>query len=131
LDAQDNLKSALKYINFKVIKFDNDSSVGKTSRPNRFSSAVVNKNLLIKAARMEKVKQALGKNCRSLRIGIAGNVTNSDLLNDSESTAKTIYDCLKKWGESLDNLWSGRPGWYLRSKGVHRDLRLRFISVFF
>ncbi len=74
LDAQDNLKEALKFITYKVVGFDTESTLGKTARKDRFSAAVMKKNLLLKASKLEKVRQVNVENQRNLRIGIAGNI---------------------------------------------------------
>ncbi|PIY96741.1 MAG: hypothetical protein COY66_03200 [Candidatus Kerfeldbacteria bacterium CG_4_10_14_0_8_um_filter_42_10] len=74
LDAQDNLEAALKLVSYKVVKFDSDSSLGKTERKNRFSPAVLNKNLLIRNAKIKAIKGADLTNIRKLRIGLLGNV---------------------------------------------------------
>lgn len=78
LDAEDNLDEALQDINYKVIKFDTGSSFGKTLRKNRFSSAVLNKNLLIKAAKIEKVRRAMIENQKNLHLGIVGSSCDED-----------------------------------------------------
>lgn len=98
LDTQDNLREALNYVKFKVLKFDEDSSVGKTLRKNRFSSAVLNKNLLIKAARLERVRKATQENLRNLHIGIAGNSSEYYYYLDSpkkDNPGKEILSCLQ------------------------------------
>jgi len=79
LDAQDNLEAALRLVSYKVVKFDADSSLGKTARKNRFSPAVLNKNLLIRNAKIKAIKGTDLTNIRKLRIGLLGNVSaNSD-----------------------------------------------------
>ncbi|KKQ27359.1 MAG: D-alanine-D-alanine ligase-like protein [Candidatus Magasanikbacteria bacterium GW2011_GWC2_37_14] len=70
LDAQDNLKDALNYIKYKVVKFDEGSSLGKTSRRNRLSAAVITKNKLIKSAKIERLKRSTLEGQRNLHIGI-------------------------------------------------------------
>ncbi len=74
LDAQDNLKEARKYITYKVVGFDTESTLGKTARQNRLSAAVMNKQLLLKASKIEKVRHSSLENQRNLRIGIIGNL---------------------------------------------------------
>jgi len=74
LDAQDNLEIALKLIAFKVVKFDSDSHLGKTARKDRFSPAVLNKNLLVRAAKIEALKSIDANNLKKLKIGILGNI---------------------------------------------------------
>ena len=75
LDAQDNLKEALKHITYKVVGFDEESTIGKTSRKNSLSAAVVKKDQLLKAAKIEKVRRASRGDQRSLHIGIAANTS--------------------------------------------------------
>jgi len=85
LDAQDNLRHALNYIKYKVVKFDQQSALGKTSRKNRLSAAVLNKTALIQAARMEKVKRITTEDKRLLHIGIAVENLGSNLAPDQYS----------------------------------------------
>ncbi len=77
-DAQDKLKEALKYVKYEVAKFTADSSIGKTLRKNSFSYASLNTNLIVRAAKMEKIKKIKKEDQRSLQIGIAGNFNEDD-----------------------------------------------------
>ncbi len=72
LDAQDNLTDILSLIQYKIVKFHSDSSMGKTLRRSRFSSAVLNKDILLKAAKIAHIKRASKKNLKNLHIGILG-----------------------------------------------------------
>lgn len=74
LDADDNLEEILSSISYKVIKFDPESALGKTERKNRFSPAVLNKNLLIRTARIKAITQTDSRSLRQLRIGILANI---------------------------------------------------------
>ncbi|HAT03555.1 MAG TPA: hypothetical protein DCS29_02135 [Candidatus Magasanikbacteria bacterium] len=96
LDAQDNLRNALEKIHFKVVKFDSDSSVGKTLRKDRFSAAVLNKNLLLRAAKLEKVKRVSHGDQKGLHIGIAGNM--SEELNGDDPIGKVVVKTLRERG---------------------------------
>lgn len=101
LDAQDNLRDALNNITYRVVKFDTASSVGKTLRKDRFSSAVLNKNLLIQAAKIENIKKRIGKeNQRNLHIGIACNINQTDnpVEADLTSVGTNIQKTLEKLG---------------------------------
>ncbi|MEN9328428.1 MAG: hypothetical protein RI947_1236 [Candidatus Parcubacteria bacterium] len=73
LDSQDNLREALKYISYSVVKFDTTSALGKTSRKNRFSSAVLNKDILMRRAKLEHIRQFSPDNMQNLHIGVLGN----------------------------------------------------------
>lgn len=73
LDAQDNLREALSFIHYKVVEFAARSVVGKTSRQNSLSVAVLKKNQLLQASKIEKVRLTSLKDQRALRLGIAGN----------------------------------------------------------
>lgn len=96
LDAQDNLKKALAKVNFKVVKFDPDSFMGKTLRKDRFSAAVLNKDVLLRAARLEKVKRILHGGQKGLHIGIAGNM--AEETNGHDPIGKTVVKVLRERG---------------------------------
>lgn len=98
LDAQDNLKEALKLISYKVVKFDEESSVGKTSRQTRSSIAVLNQNLLLRAAKRAKVRRASIDNRRNLRIGIATNLSYAEQPSQRVQSAVFIEKELSKKG---------------------------------
>ena len=78
LDAEDNFNDISKKIQYEVARFQSTSSVGRTLRRNRFSEAVLNKNLLIKAAKMERVKMAAKADQKNLQIGLTGNAASGD-----------------------------------------------------
>lgn len=101
LDAQDNLRDALNYIKYKVVKFTEDSSLGKTSRKNRLSAAVLNRVALLKAVKLERVKRVTKENKRSLHVGIAVETSNDakeqpDMYSHVE--VQRIGDILKERG---------------------------------
>ncbi len=73
-DAQDNLKNALKYIKYEVVRFAPESSIGRTLRKNSFSYATFNTNLLVHAAKIEKIRMTDQSHQRNLHIGIACNL---------------------------------------------------------
>ncbi|MBI2990322.1 MAG: ATP-grasp domain-containing protein [Candidatus Magasanikbacteria bacterium] len=96
LDAQDNLKKTLERIHYKVVEFDEDSFMGKTLRKDRFSAAVLNKNLLLRAAKLEKVKRVFQGDQKKIHVGIAGNV--SEAHNNTEPLGKTVVKTLRARG---------------------------------
>ncbi len=101
LDAQDNLKEALSFINYQVAEFDEESFLGKTLRKNKFSAAVFNKNLLIQAAKIEKVKKVSLRDQRSLHIALVGNFySNIENLENSDfsSPVRNIRENLVRCG---------------------------------
>lgn len=98
-DARDKLKEALKYIKYEVAKFTQDSLIGKTLRKNSFSYASLNTEIIVKAAKMEKVKKIKREDQRSLHIGIVGNANeNEDILlaRSSFEISKNIIKALKE-----------------------------------
>jgi D-alanine-D-alanine ligase len=104
LDAEDNLKNILKYIKYEVVKFDPASSIGKTSRRNRFSLASMNKDLLNGMAKIEKIKRSLAEEQRNLHIGIACNIYQDDQLaveSDLTSIGRHIEETLKERGYKI------------------------------
>lgn len=101
-DAQDKLKEALKYIKYEVAKFTSDSSIGKTLRKNSFSCASLNTKIIVRAAKMEKIKKIKREDQRSLHIGIAGNFNeddnNNSVVNNESEISKVIAKTLKEKG---------------------------------
>ncbi|MFH1522854.1 MAG: ATP-grasp domain-containing protein [Patescibacteria group bacterium] len=73
IDAEDNLDYALKRIKYEIAKFDPASSIGKTSRKNRFSMAAININALKGAAKLEKIRLTTNQEQKKLHIGVACN----------------------------------------------------------
>ncbi|MBU1131061.1 ATP-grasp domain-containing protein [Patescibacteria group bacterium] len=101
LDAEDNLKEALKFINYSVAKFDTESAFGKTSRKNRFSSAVLRKNLVLKAAKIEQINRTAKQDLKNLRIGIGYNLYSEgaqEIQRELTTTALAIEQALKAKG---------------------------------
>ncbi|MEI6533113.1 MAG: ATP-grasp domain-containing protein [Candidatus Roizmanbacteria bacterium] len=98
-DAKDNLNDASKYISYNVVKFDTDSALGKTSRKNKFSSAVMNKNLLLKTAKIEHMRRLSSTNLHNLHIGVLeSNSIYVNAENSLETTGKSIAKALIKRG---------------------------------
>ncbi len=75
IDAQDNIRQMTKLVNFEVAKYNRDSFIGRTSRKNRFSTASLNKELLLRAAKKENLRRISTEDIRNLRIGIAFNAS--------------------------------------------------------
>lgn len=84
-DAQNNLKDALKEIKYEIVKFDAESSLGKTSRKSRFAPAVLTKDLLRGAAKIARVSGASRENQRNLHIGILSNQYEESNISAIES----------------------------------------------
>lgn len=98
LDAQDNLREALKYIHYKVAAYDEESALGKTSRKDSLSAAVYNKKLFARNAKVEKVRTVSLANQRELRIGIAANLPNTVSGRAHVTAAHEINELLQKRG---------------------------------
>lgn len=73
LDAQDNLAEAEKAINYEVAKFHPASSIGKTARKSPFSASVINREMIQRGSKIEKIRRMEISNLRNLHIGIACN----------------------------------------------------------
>jgi len=97
LDAQDNLQKASNFVNFEIAKFTANSSIGKTSRKNSFSEALLNVDLLLQAAKIEKIRRITKEDQRKLYIGIAANV-NKDVHNGHLPIEKNIEKALRERG---------------------------------
>ncbi len=100
VDAQDNLDDALRYIRYKVVKFDPASSIGKTSRKHRFTFASVSKDTLMRAVKIEHIRRVSSRNVRKLHVGIACNIYESshgdsveqDLMSVGKNIEQTLLD---------------------------------------
>lgn len=97
VDAQDNLRDALDYIDFKVVKFDPASSIGKTSRRHNYSYISSKKDTLVRAAKFETIRRMSTQNLRKLHVGIACNIydgeegsVEQDLMSVGKNIEKTL-----------------------------------------
>ncbi|MFA6322857.1 MAG: ATP-grasp domain-containing protein [Candidatus Buchananbacteria bacterium] len=99
-DAQENLKDALKYVKYEVAKFKPESSIGKTSRKNSFSQAALNSNILVQAAKIERIKRITKENQRNLHIGVA--------YNPYEENDGKIEQKFAKTGEEIEKILKDR-----------------------
>ncbi|MEK7065216.1 MAG: ATP-grasp domain-containing protein [Patescibacteria group bacterium] len=102
LDAQNNLRDALKHIHYRVGRFNTGSSLGKTTRKGRLSAAVLNKSLLLQASKFERIRRKAKDNLRNLHIGVACNNNESNsqnpVENDIASIGVKIMNTLKERG---------------------------------
>ncbi|KKQ01804.1 MAG: D-alanine-D-alanine ligase-like protein [Candidatus Roizmanbacteria bacterium GW2011_GWA2_36_23] len=97
IDAQDNLQNALDYIDFKVVKFDPASSLGKTSRKHRYTFASLHKDTLMRAVKIEQIRRMSTQHLRKLHIGIVCNIydgeegsVEQDLMSVGKNIEKTL-----------------------------------------
>ena len=108
LDAQDNLREAEKEIYYEVAKFHPTSSIGKTARKNPFSASVINREILKRGSKIEKIRRMEISNQRNLHIGIACNLYDENAAgqeslveNDLTVIGKDIEKNLKERGYKL------------------------------
>lgn len=129
LDANDNLKDALDYIKFNVVEFNQDSSLGKTSRPNRLSVAVLNKNILLKLAKFNKMKDSTFESQRNLNLGLLHNEIGE---GESESKIQTFAEKLKQRGYKVSVFDMSNPVRTVTElKEAQVDLVLNFCDKIF
>lgn len=105
LDAKDNLADAMKYVKYEIAKFSDDSSVGKTSKKDKFSRAIINKNLVLGSAKIENIRRLDLKKQKNLHIGITYNLYDSratKLEQEMSLIAKNIEQNLMKRGYAVD-----------------------------
>lgn len=101
MEAQNTMNALQKEICFEISRFHPASSIGKTVRKNHFSSALINKDALLRSARIEKIRKLSQQHERNLHIGVACNTyENSEGAVESElaSVGKNIYDTLAERG---------------------------------
>lgn len=87
LDAHDNLQEAEAAINYEVAKFHPASSIGKTARKTPFSVSVINREMLQRGSKIEKIRRMEISNQRNLHIGIACN-----LYEDNGGDQETVVE---------------------------------------
>jgi len=101
LDAQENLEEANKLIKFTVAKFDPGSSIGKTAQKSPLSFSALNKNILLRSGKIERIRKMSIKNQRNLHIGIACNFYNEadgEINNELSTIGQTIEKTLQERG---------------------------------
>lgn len=97
LDAEDNLEELLAGVKYEIAEFDSDSSLGKTERKSRFSSAVLGGTLLTRMARIKNInRSAIGE--KNIRLAL---VFNS--IKDGSCGNFLVADDMKKIQEILKN----------------------------
>jgi len=90
LDTQDNLKKALELIKYNVARFHKASSIGRTLRKSNSSVAMLNKSMLLGAAKIEKIRRLTSKNQRNLKVGIACNIYDDSTGEKVEKELMTV-----------------------------------------
>jgi len=87
LDCRDNLQEAIKGVNYDIGRFHPASSLGKTLRPNSFSASALNREILKRRSKIEKLRRMEISNLRNLHIGVAYNAY-SESETDQETTVE-------------------------------------------
>lgn len=108
LDASDNLREAEKEIYYEVAKFHPASSIGKTARKTPFSASVMNREILKRGSKIEKIRRMAISNQRNLHVGIACNLYEENagdqetvVENDLTIIGKDIEKNLKERGYKI------------------------------
>lgn len=95
--ATDNLNKLLKMINYSIVKFDEGSSVGRTTRKQRDRDAILAGRKITGSEKIKKIRSIELKDQRKLYIGIACNNYSSD------KNANTVEQDLSKIGDNIQN----------------------------
>ena len=90
LDAQDNLRATKKLINYEVARFHPASSIGKTTRKSPFSVSTVNRDILQRGSKIEKIRRMAISNQRNLHIGIACNLYDEEAIDQEKTVANDL-----------------------------------------
>lgn len=108
LDAQDNLNEAGKEINYEIARFHPASSIGKTARKTPFSVSAINREILQRGSKIEKLRRMEISKLRDLHIGIACNLYDENATdqetaveNDLTVIGKDIEKNLKERGYKI------------------------------
>ena len=72
LDAEENLRELEKHIKYEISQFHLHSSLGKTARNSGLEFAAINKEMVMRSAKLQKVRKTSFQNQRLLRIGVIG-----------------------------------------------------------
>ncbi len=102
LDAQENLQKVSGYVNYEIAKFAPQSFIGKTSRKNSFSQASLNADLLMQAAKIEKIKRTAKEDQRKLHLGIAANVNPAVSKEGSLTMENIVKKTLRERGYQVN-----------------------------
>jgi len=101
IEANANLEEVLSQISYEITPFSSISSLGKTQRRSRFSSAALDHAMLEGKARIEKIRLSDKKNQRKLKIGVACNTfvsKDGEVEAELTSMGKTIQNTLEERG---------------------------------
>ncbi|HNT29529.1 MAG TPA: ATP-grasp domain-containing protein [bacterium] len=104
IDAEDNLRDFMEEVKFDIVKYDDASSLGKTQRRSRFDSAILQKNRILGAAKIEKIRRINPSKKKELHIGIAGNLysgSSTALDQYSAEQSQQLQEVLTKQGYSV------------------------------
>lgn len=100
-DVERVMAMIFERVNIEVAPFKSYSSFGRTQRKDRFSSALINKESLIRSAKIEHIKSMRTEELKSLHIGIACNIYDenaNDIERDLMSVGKNIETTLLQRG---------------------------------
>ncbi len=126
IDAQDNMRAAVRRVTYEVAKFNRESLIGKTSRKNRFSFAALNKDILLRAAKLEHIKRTTVENLRTLDVGIACNLyeeSQDAIAQERIATLRNIQRALQEKGYVIKIFDFNNFG------GVFEELRANDINL--
>ncbi len=103
LDAKDNLNEALDLIDLKIVEFDEDSSIGKTSRENNFSSLFYTEGVNHED-KLKKITSLRVEDLKQLSLGILYETTKNaqnDIALHSSGMIEDIYETLLSAGYNV------------------------------
>lgn len=92
LDVRDNLKKVLEKIHFKVVRYDSESSIGKTQRKDKFSVAKFNKQGLLTTSKLAKIKKITKQDLKNLKIGIVANLSSESQTPVDREVSQSAID---------------------------------------
>lgn len=102
-EVESAIANAFEKVRIEVSPFKSYSSIGKTLRKNRFSSALLAKG----SDKIEKIRQTTGEDIKNLHVGIACNIyeskeeENGAVEHDLMSIGKNIEKTLKEKGYKI------------------------------
>ena len=109
-DAEEHLEEALRNLQISIARFDAASTIGKTRRPSRLSSASVVRGRILQSAKLEKIRGADLSSLKSLHIGILCNKFEDAGPGDADSATdeSLVHKDLTSVGLNIQRALEGK-----------------------
>ncbi|MBI4051174.1 MAG: ATP-grasp domain-containing protein [Elusimicrobia bacterium] len=100
-EAEENLEETFKNLHISIARFDSTSSIGKTRRRNRFSSASIARKRILQSARLEHIRKINTQKLSNLHIGILCNRFEETTSNQEPTNESLVHQDLTSVGLNI------------------------------